>query len=690
MAPPARPGTVTPLSDNRDRPLRTTSFPCPGPGQPPLTARRTATDRQRHAETRHRDGQGHDVGDSRNDGDARTRDVDAPPTGRRWCSAGGITAVGWCGARRQQDQAGSHRGLRRCRRSRVDPARRTGARTGQGWAVSVEGRGTRATHEALPPAMRDVGGRLRRPPGPGAQPFRAHRPGVRHRSGLAARPRRPDGLRRPAELDLTVLRSWLAKQRTMGAARTSLARRAASARTFSAWAHRSGLLPADVAGPAVQPEGPPGAAHRAPRRPGRRPDRRAPRVRHRPAPRTERPRRPTPRTGPPHRPTPRTGPPQRPASWPGPAAPTGPPTGPFPRPRSSRAGGERRRTRTSRCCCGTGCCWSCSTAPGYGSARRAGWTSPTSTTAGGWCGCSARAAGSAPCRTGCRRSGRSTRGCAGAGLPWPARAPADALLLGARGGRLTRPPPAGSSPGTPSRPACPDQPARAAPLGRHPPAGGRRGPARGAGAARALVAGQHPDLHARLGRTAAGRVPAGAPARLTDPAARAVAGLRRHRAGPWERAIRRLMIDGGLRSADDGPAAARADPRSPAALLARPGGQPPQPRLVRRGADRGAAGPAAAARRDGGQPAALLHARAWSTGSRTPAGTWPGSSAPTRRAPRWWATPPPGVAVVLQSLGLRPGDEVLDHRPRLRRGQLLGRAGVPAHRGGRTGPCPCR
>jgi integrase/recombinase XerC len=57
-----------------------------------------------------------------------------------------------------------------------------------------------------------------------------------------------------AELDLTVLRSWLAKQRTMGAARTSLARRAASARTFSAWAHRSGLLPVDVAAPLASPK----------------------------------------------------------------------------------------------------------------------------------------------------------------------------------------------------------------------------------------------------------------------------------------------------------------------------------------------------------------------------------------------------------------------------------------------------
>ena len=47
---------------------------------------------------------------------------------------------------------------------------------------------------------------------------------------------------RPAELaDLTlpVLRSWLARQRSTGAARSSLARRAAAARTWRTWA--SGL-----------------------------------------------------------------------------------------------------------------------------------------------------------------------------------------------------------------------------------------------------------------------------------------------------------------------------------------------------------------------------------------------------------------------------------------------------------------
>ncbi|HOZ60299.1 MAG TPA: tyrosine recombinase XerC [Nakamurella multipartita] len=54
---------------------------------------------------------------------------------------------------------------------------------------------------------------------------------------------------RPAELtdlSLPVLRSWLARQRTTGAARATLARRAAAARSFCAWAHRTGRLPQDV------------------------------------------------------------------------------------------------------------------------------------------------------------------------------------------------------------------------------------------------------------------------------------------------------------------------------------------------------------------------------------------------------------------------------------------------------------
>ena len=48
-----------------------------------------------------------------------------------------------------------------------------------------------------------------------------------------------------AGLDLAVLRSWLAQLRTSGVARTTLARRGSSARIFTAWAHRRGLLAHD-------------------------------------------------------------------------------------------------------------------------------------------------------------------------------------------------------------------------------------------------------------------------------------------------------------------------------------------------------------------------------------------------------------------------------------------------------------
>lgn len=48
-----------------------------------------------------------------------------------------------------------------------------------------------------------------------------------------------------AELDLPVLRSWLAGQATRGLARSTLARRAAAARGFTAWALRQGLTATD-------------------------------------------------------------------------------------------------------------------------------------------------------------------------------------------------------------------------------------------------------------------------------------------------------------------------------------------------------------------------------------------------------------------------------------------------------------
>ncbi|HQR26861.1 MAG TPA: site-specific integrase, partial [Nocardioides sp.] len=54
------------------------------------------------------------------------------------------------------------------------------------------------------------------------------------------------GLEAAADLDLRCLRSWLAKQQTLGKARTTLARRATAARTFTAWLVRTGRAPSDA------------------------------------------------------------------------------------------------------------------------------------------------------------------------------------------------------------------------------------------------------------------------------------------------------------------------------------------------------------------------------------------------------------------------------------------------------------
>ncbi|MEV6800932.1 tyrosine recombinase XerC [Micromonospora rifamycinica] len=120
--------------------------------------------------------------------------------------------------------------------------------------MSRRGTGTRATHQALPPAMRDA-----------VDEFATHLAQVRNRSAHTVRAYVADlvslldhavrmGCAEPADLELGVLRSWLAKQRTTGAAHSSSARRAAAARTFSGWAHRSGLLATDVAAPLATPK----------------------------------------------------------------------------------------------------------------------------------------------------------------------------------------------------------------------------------------------------------------------------------------------------------------------------------------------------------------------------------------------------------------------------------------------------
>ena len=48
------------------------------------------------------------------------------------------------------------------------------------------------------------------------------------------------------ELDLRTLRSWLAKQQTMGRSRTTMARRATAARVFTGWLSRTGAAEQDA------------------------------------------------------------------------------------------------------------------------------------------------------------------------------------------------------------------------------------------------------------------------------------------------------------------------------------------------------------------------------------------------------------------------------------------------------------
>jgi integrase/recombinase XerC len=55
------------------------------------------------------------------------------------------------------------------------------------------------------------------------------------------------------DLDARVLRSWLARLRSTGAARSTLARRAAAARTFTAFAQRAGLADTDAGAQLVSP-----------------------------------------------------------------------------------------------------------------------------------------------------------------------------------------------------------------------------------------------------------------------------------------------------------------------------------------------------------------------------------------------------------------------------------------------------
>ena len=62
------------------------------------------------------------------------------------------------------------------------------------------------------------------------------------------------GSRGPDQLDLATLRSWLALQASRGCSRSTLARRAAAARVFSAFAARTGLAEEDTAALLASPK----------------------------------------------------------------------------------------------------------------------------------------------------------------------------------------------------------------------------------------------------------------------------------------------------------------------------------------------------------------------------------------------------------------------------------------------------
>jgi integrase/recombinase XerC len=115
-------------------------------------------------------------------------------------------------------------------------------------------RSSRETHAALPYAMRDA-----------VDEFARHLSLQRGRSAHTVRAYVADvvslldhagqlGIPTPSGLTIAILRGWLARLRSTGAARTSLARRAAVARTFTAWAYRDGRLDHDVGSALASPK----------------------------------------------------------------------------------------------------------------------------------------------------------------------------------------------------------------------------------------------------------------------------------------------------------------------------------------------------------------------------------------------------------------------------------------------------
>src|SRR3954452_17115583 len=125
----------------------------------------------------------------------------------------------------------------------MDNPQQRGSLTPPVRAMTVIAMDTRQMHEELPAAMRDAvdefGRQLSRVDNRSEHTVRAYVGDVvalLHHAAQAGR-------QTPGDLDIAVLRGWLAARMRDGAARTSQARRAAAARAFTAWAHRAGLAP---------------------------------------------------------------------------------------------------------------------------------------------------------------------------------------------------------------------------------------------------------------------------------------------------------------------------------------------------------------------------------------------------------------------------------------------------------------
>lgn len=111
--------------------------------------------------------------------------------------------------------------------------------------VAQEASSSPGVGDPLPPAfevaLADYERHLRSGRGLSAHSVRAYVGDVRSLLDHAARM----GRAQVDALDLAVLRSWLARLASTGQARSSVARRAAAARSFTAWAQRTGLVTAD-------------------------------------------------------------------------------------------------------------------------------------------------------------------------------------------------------------------------------------------------------------------------------------------------------------------------------------------------------------------------------------------------------------------------------------------------------------